>query len=355
MLFVAPLPPPVTGMGGVSSLILTGLASRFRFRVVDFSKGTLRRGFSAGQIRRAAQLAAVPFLARSRSCVYLALSQSRAGNLRDLFVLLTTRGTKQVVHLHGGALRTLVEGLWWPLRVLNRLAFRGVKTAVVLGPSLRGSFHGLIPAERITCVSNFAESDVFLSDAEITAKHRVGGLRILFLGNLIASKGYGELSEAVAILRAEGADVELWLAGAFETSADGRRFRARYRGVAGVTHVGLATGNARTDLLRHAQVLCLPTRYPFEGQPLAILEAYASGCYVVTTLHAGIPDVFTPGANGASLSASSTPELVRALRQVGAIDPADRAAVGLRNARLARSLYTEERFLGQMNRVLGSS
>lgn len=35
----------------------------------------------------------------------------------------------------------------------------------------------------------------------------------------------------------------------------------------------------------------LPTRYPNEGQPISILEAMGNGMFIITTDHAGIPDI----------------------------------------------------------------
>lgn len=35
----------------------------------------------------------------------------------------------------------------------------------------------------------------------------------------------------------------------------------------------------------------MPTRYPNEGQPISILEAMGNGMFIITTDHAGIPDI----------------------------------------------------------------
>ena len=40
------------------------------------------------------------------------------------------------------------------------------------------------------------------------------------------------------------------------------------------------------------------TRYPNEGQPISILEAMGNGMMIVTTEHAGIPDIVKDGVNG---------------------------------------------------------
>ena len=42
----------------------------------------------------------------------------------------------------------------------------------------------------------------------------------------------------------------------------------------------------------------MPTRYPNEGQPISILEAMGNGMFIITTDHAGIPDIVEDGVNG---------------------------------------------------------
>ncbi len=42
----------------------------------------------------------------------------------------------------------------------------------------------------------------------------------------------------------------------------------------------------------------LPTRYPNEGQPISILEAMGNGMFIITTDHAGIPDITVGTENG---------------------------------------------------------
>ena len=48
-----------------------------------------------------------------------------------------------------------------------------------------------------------------------------------------------------------------------------------------------------TELVRYS-----PTRYPNEGQPISLLEAMVNGMLIITTDHAGIPDLVQDGFNG---------------------------------------------------------
>ena len=57
-------------------------------------------------------------------------------------------------------------------------------------------------------------------------------------------------------------------------------------------------GEQKRKLLKECYIFALPTRYPNEGQPISILEAMGNGMFIITTNHAGIPDIVEDGVNG---------------------------------------------------------
>ena len=93
---------------------------------------------------------------------------------------------------------------------------------------------------------------------------------------------------------------------------------------------GTVRGEEKRRLLRDAHVLCLPTYYPYEGQPISILEGYASGCAVITTDHSGIFDVvFKPGVNGLAVEKRSAESLRNAI--IHAVEAREEMAQMARN------------------------
>ncbi len=186
------------------------------------------------------------------------------------------------------------------MRALNRFFLCKVNRIVVLGPSLTDIFEGVVPREKIVDISNFAANDLFVSEDAIKRKFlNVRPLRLLFLSNLLPGKGHEELLEGFKSLPAHLRDVvQLDFAGAFESERQGAAFQAAIADFPTVKYHGVVRGTRRQALLRDAHIFCLPTYYIHEGQPLSILEAYASGCVVMTTDHSGIRDVFIAGGNG---------------------------------------------------------
>ena len=75
-------------------------------------------------------------------------------------------------------------------------------------------------------------------------------------------------------------------------------------------------GAEKKELYLKSHIFCLPTYYPYEGQPISILEAYATGCAVITTAHAGIPDVFNDNVNGIIVNRMDSDDITRALTEL---------------------------------------
>ncbi|MFG0320635.1 MAG: glycosyltransferase family 4 protein [Planctomycetota bacterium JB042] len=314
VLFVAPLPPPITGQSRACRALLDDLEADpdVEVVVIDLMKGEHRPGFTLAQARRVPGLVReVARGARAADAVYLNLAQSLAGNAKDLLLLaaLGEARARTVVHLHGGGIAETVYGRSSLVRAANRRLLRDVRRAIVLGESLRPVFAGVVPDDRIAVVENFADDELFVDEAAIRERFAAAGpLRVLFLGTLFESKGWKVLVEAVA--RVDG--VELDVAGASVTADDApadRAFLDRPR----VAFHGVVDGEARRALLAGAHLLALPTWYPYEGQPLSILEAFASGCAVLTTDHSGIRDVFSDPDHGAFVEPRSVDALAAAL------------------------------------------
>ena len=61
---------------------------------------------------------------------------------------------------------------------------------------------------------------------------------------------------------------------------------------------GTLLGREKQQILERAHVFVLPTYYPWEGQPVSIIEALAFGLPVIATQHKAIPGQVIHGYNG---------------------------------------------------------
>ena len=105
----------------------------------------------------------------------------------------------------------------------------------------------------------------------------------------------------------------LSFAGAFEDDEKKRRFLESIYGAADIVYEGVVSGNKKKNLLHSSHIFVLPTYYPIEGQPVSIIESYASGLVVFTTDQGGIPDIFSDGINGRLVDKKSSSSIKEAL------------------------------------------
>lgn len=358
LLFIGPLPEPTTGHSLACGVLLDELRRTYDYEVVNLNKPTFREGVdSLGRVFSViGNLKHVAKAQRAADLIYFTPSESVEGNLKDLAIywLCRRKLSKMVIHLHGGAsMRELMRGGSSWLGRLNRPALSRLAGVIVLGERLVDVFGALVPRDRIHIAANFAQDGLFLADDEIRAKFaEAGPVRLLFLSNLLLGKGHLELVEAFRRLPASvRASLHLDFAGGFDTDDNEAAFRARIADMPDAAYHGVVGGEAKRQLLAKAHVFCLPTYYAHEGQPISILEAYASGAAVITTNHSGIFDVFADGMNGFAVSKQSVAHLVERLRLV-ANERGRLVEIGLRNAAMARSRFRESDFTAAVRRAI---
>jgi len=360
ILFIGPLPEPVTGQSLACRVLLEGLPREHRVELIDLSKKDFRQGFSS-----AARLIEVLKILwgiwrkrKTANVIYLTVSESFAGNMKDLLIYLLcfSQLAHMVIHLHGGAgMRRIMLGERHVLRGLNAFFLRRLGAVIVLGQTHVDIYRGVVPDGRIHIVPNFAEDSLFTSTERIDSKFlRPKPLRILFLSNLLPGKGHEELVEAfLALDEKMKASIEIDLAGGFESEDQKEKFLDRVAGVDKIRYHGTVAGERKRNLLDQAHVFCLPTYYPYEGQPISILEAYASGCAVITTDHSGIRDVFRNEVNGFQVKKRSVADLRTAIERAVA-DPERLRRMATTNLKTALTSYRTAEYKYALVKIIES-
>ncbi|HUL74549.1 MAG TPA: glycosyltransferase family 4 protein [Vicinamibacterales bacterium] len=358
VLFIAPLPPPTHGQSLASDVLYQRLRQGNDVRVVNMAERPARHLWD--RLRRVATvlsfMAGVLRKKRGVDVIYLTISESLLGNLKDLciYVLCLGRLDRMFIHLLGGAgIRRILEGRGLRYR-LNRFFISRLAGVIVEGPTQAAIFAGLIDEDKIHVIPNFAEDFLFVTEQEVRQKFddtRV--LRILFLSNLYHGKGHHELVEAYLRLPSDLRQrMSIAFVGGFESSRLREEFLRRIDGQAGLFYRGTFIGGLdKKELYGQTHVFCLPTYYPYEGQPISILEAYATGCAVITTAHSGIPDVFRDGVNGYVVQAQSS-EAIRQVLEKIARDPRPLVTMALTNRDMASERFRTETYQSSLTRIL---
>lgn len=187
------------------------------------------------------------------------------------------------------------------LRAVNRLAFSHGVVPVALNEEVRSSIcrEYALPPSAVPVVGNGVDLDAFRAPAR--RGPRGEGARLLCVARLAPAKNHALLLQTVARLGESGRDVSLTLVG------DGPlrgalEERARRLGVS--ERVRFA--GRRTDtpaFYRDADVFVLLSDY--EGMPMSIIEAMASGLPVVATRAGGVGELVDDGVNGALVEADA--------------------------------------------------
>ena len=280
--FIAQFPPPMHGLSkAVETLYNSELAQEFDFEKVDITDNK----------RILSKLVAIR---KSKADLfYFTISQTKGGNLRDLAILRAIGNRTCLVHLHGGYYRTLVDKDMpgWQ-RKANYKAVGKLSGAIVLGPSLKWIFEGMLPDEKIFTVPNCVDDEYLMSDEVFEEKVRILPERkikhVLYLSNFIKSKGYPKVLEMAKLEKERGGERRFHFdfAGKFFEKSEEDFFWNYIKGNEledYVTFHGVVGGDKKRDLLKRCDVFVLLTTYPNEGQPISILEAMGNGMVVVAT------------------------------------------------------------------------
>lgn len=356
ILFIAPLPPPLTGHSIADQLLLERIKDTHKVGIVNLSIGSNHNGTVSFQ-RICAVINVLRKVIKLRKAVdvaYLTISESIAGNLKDLMILwlLQNKAGRIVLHLHGGSFRVDVLERSWLLRKINKNFFSKVDKVIITGKSHEEIFQGIVAPSRITIVPNFALQSLFTTEQKIRQKfENIQSIRILYVSGMDLRKGYARLLEAYLALPATvRARLRLDFAGRFDDPIEQADFEARIASLEDITYHGVVDGERKRDLFNKAHIFCLPTAYR-EGQPLTVLEAYASGCVVLTTPQPGILDIFEPGVNGQLVSPDDTVLLQDNLEKI-TISPSQLLDVALTNFEKSTKNYRAEIFCERMINIL---
>lgn len=332
ILMIAPLPPPVHGSAMMTQIIKESDEVN-RAATLDWVNLSTSRsideigGKSPVKLWRFAMAcgkALGKLLTHRYSACYLAITCHGLGFLKDApFVLLCKLLSGNVIiHQHNKGMAADVDR---PLfKWLLPLTYRHTRV-ILLSERLYPDISRVVRPEQVMICPNGIPDVTSASSRPLTA----GAPSILFLSNLIESKGTLVLLDALKLLRDSGAEFSCRMVGGESESIDTARINREIasRGLSDrVTYVGRKYGEEKEAEFRRADIFTLPTFC--ECFPLVILEAMAHSLPVVTTAEGAIPDMITPGVNGLLTERRSAPDLAAGLAQMLTMPPARRMAMG---------------------------
>jgi glycosyltransferase involved in cell wall biosynthesis len=356
--FIAPLSPPLTGQSVMNDATLNFLKNNNDVLILNLSSNSLSSHLSIKKFLINIQnFFKIIIFSNKCDVIYFNISESFFGNLRDLFffLLLGFRLKKTYLHLHGGTGYISIISRYKFFKVLNKFFLRQAAGVIVLDEIYKNFLINTLGLKNLHVLPNHAEKDLFLNSSQI--KHKFSNnnnkLKVIFLSNFLEGKGYLEILDAYKSLsKIEQKNILIDFAGNFISEKDRLVFFRSIQPFKSLNYVGLISEiQEKRNFLSQAHVLCLPTYYPYEGQPIAILEAYAAGCAVITTNHASIPNLAKNNINGYIVEKGSSIDLASAFRNslnnMGKLED-----FGLVNNKIARKNFTFNSYIRSFSNIL---
>ena len=302
LLFITPLPPPVHGSAMVSRYIMDSRLVRDSFRPDFVNLSTSRKVDEIGRngpmkwFRFANTWLKVFYklISNRYDLCYLAITCHGIGFLKDApFVLLCKwLGRKVVVHQHNKGMERYVDRKFY--RWLLERVYDGTNV-ILLSWKLYPDVERVVSKERVwICPNGIPET------ASVNRNEKAPSVpRLLFLSNLVESKGVYVLLDACRMLREKGYAFSCHFVGGESKEISRAVFEEEItrRGLEGtVMYHGPQYGPDKERFFLEADIFVQPT---FEDCfPLTIIEAMQHGLPVVATSEGAIPDMVVHGETG---------------------------------------------------------
>lgn len=285
--------------------------------------------------------------------VYMTSGQSFLGFMRFFPYMLTCiiKKIPYYNHIHGGYFRKMYDSQSSFKQKLLDFFIKKSSGMIVLGNSLKNIFEGILQEDKIYVCENGVQDDIIATEDEIKEKieryNKDTKKRVLYLSNLMEEKGILDLLKVSE--KFNDVEIEFNLAGAIEPSIKDKveNYLKKYPNK--IKYHGIVSGEEKKKLLLENYIFILPTYYSNEGQPISILEAYATGCAVITDESiGGIKDIFESQKNGISCKNKDADDIFNKIKNI------NEEKYFEKNYKKLLEKYTKKKFIKRIERILKS-
>lgn len=364
VLFIMHMPPPVHGAAMVgkyihdSKIVNESFDCRFENMMLaknleDIGKGGVKKIFNLLSQLRRFKKAIKEF---RPDLVYITPNAAGGAFYKDFVVVqyikrcLKTYSPKAQVlaHYHNKGVSTRQNR--WLDNFLYKRFFAGLKVILLANILYEDVKKYIAKDDVLICPNGVPESLQY----EPSAERNNPVPQILFLSNLIVSKGVIVLLDALKILNERGVDFGCSFVGGETDELDGARFMGEIenRGLAGkVVYAGKKYGSEKAPYFENADIFAFPTFYHNEVFPLVNLEAMEYKIPVVTTNEGGIPAMVVDGENGLICERNNVESLAAALEKL-LLDKNLRIQYGENGYKKFKSEFTLQSFENRIVEIL---
>ena len=315
ILIIGPFPNPISGVSLANNVVKESLedSKEFNVQYLNTSYPIFEDKVGSFSINKFIFFFKVNFkffkIFRS-DIVYITPGQTFYGVLKyGVFILISSIFKKElIIHVHGNYLHKQYKELKKIKKHIFHFLISRFNKGIVLSESLKPNLTPFIKKDKIFVLYNFAEEYLSLDSIE-KEKHN---LNICYLSNLMEEKGINFLLDALTELENSNIPYKARIAGNIDVQIR-ESILTKINSLKNTTYLGVIKGEKKKNLLNWSNIFILPTFYKMEGQPISIIEALATGNVIITTNHAGIPDIIEHKVNGYLTKTKDNLDIVKAI------------------------------------------
>ncbi len=332
---------------------VVGIMKRYGYGVHTYSYRGAGMQSMASALWSAIRLISAVFRGRIKT-LYLVCSRSNAGFVRDIpAYLVLLCGVRVLVHAHGSDIVELCRrpGIGLLAKALLSRCEVIVPSSHLIDP-LRGQ--GIT---KLHLCENFAHNtnDPSNNNAQIARGQDLHTFKVLWNSNLMASKGFFAVAQAVSALSRQGKRMQLIALGEplgdeVMNLAACKDAVSRIKNQECVKLKGLVDRKTAFALLAEADFVCLPSKYSSECQPLALIEAMCAGKMILIAdtpaLRATVgeyPCIVVKGSNADEIQLALQTSMVHPIDQKTLFDASKKA----------KERFSQRRFEAEISILLG--
>lgn len=318
VLIISQVPPPTHGSSIMTLRLFEALSSAgietsvvskpFSMSISDIGQNYFRKIFKVPaflreirkELKHKENVKSILFLTNRLPSFYL-----------DVIVVLLAKAHKSevIAYLHTSGFQRLAKASALN-RFLLKCVFGWCTDVVTLSASLSREITSVVPDRKIKVIPNFTPH--FSTFTPEGALKRYSNRTIVFVGNLIQTKGYMDFIEVFKKTFAIDNRIRAILIGAESRKGQLVEIRDEIRrlGLGGKLQVtGELSSEEIQEHMQRGALFVYPTKYSFEAQPLVLLEALSTGLPVLSYCAGSIADFINQDSGSVTLEKAEIGEL----------------------------------------------
>lgn len=315
-MFLLHVPPPVHGSSMVGKYIMESrlINENFDTRYINLGTSSSVDEIGKGGLKKLIKYLKILLQTLTQiifykpNLAYIAMTAKGGAFYKDVLIafLLKAFRIPLVIHFHNKGVSVNQEK-----KIDNFLYQKVFKNSkiILLSKYLYSDIQKYVAVKDVYyCPNGIPE----LAIKEIKRENKNGIVNLLFLSNLIASKGVFVLLNALHILDGKSIDFTCtFIGGEGDITTEFFNSKVNELGLTNkVKYLGRQYGDEKNDYFINADIFVFPTFYHNETFGLVNLEAMQFSLPIISTFEGGIPDVVEDGVTGFLVKQNNIEELV---------------------------------------------